>query len=250
MENEPENGRSLLQEKSFSQLVKEVEDLRTLREKYAKKTPAERKSAADYQYHADVAGFYFDSELISQGQPAFMKAFWPAGVLSLAIDPLYAPALLTVGGLEYNCGRIDEAMELFFTLLTIPIEVEEDLHEVVDKAGDFLLDQEDLPNALKLYVAAEKKFPGESRYPIGTGYCLEKDGKLEEGIKKYRRAVALSPDNYEHLNDLGYALTELGAFDEAEDLLNRSITLAPEEYQFAWNNLEYLYECKEAAEAD
>ena len=37
---------------------------------------------------------------------------------------------------------------------------------------------------------------------------------------------------------------------EAEEVLNRSIALAPEEYELAREDLEYLYECKEAAEAD
>ena len=70
------------------------------------------------------------------------------GFLALAIDPLFAPALLTVGSLEYQHGSFKEAMELLLKLTNLP-ENEEDLHEIIDKAGNFLLDHQDFKNALE-----------------------------------------------------------------------------------------------------
>jgi len=114
------------------------------------------------------------------------------------------------------------------------------LSHIIDKAGDFLIDQDDYENALALYTAAEKAYPHEAVYALGAGYCLGKLGHYEESVEKHRRADALEPDNYKHLNDLGYSLLEAGKFDEAEEVLKRSISLAPAEYKFPHNNLSEL----------
>jgi tetratricopeptide (TPR) repeat protein len=132
-------------------------------------------------------------------------------------------------------------MELFLTLTKLP-ENEEDLAEIIDKAGNFLLDHEDFKNALELYLSGERAYPNQALHYIGSGYCFYKLGNIEEAIRKEWRAVELEPDNHLYLNDLGYSLLEAGLLEEAESVLKRSISLAPPEYQFARNNLELLYE--------
>lgn len=117
---------------------------------------------------------------------------------------------------------------------------EEDLTTIIDKAGDFLIDQDDYENALALYSAAEKAFPDEVVYLIGSGYCLGQIGRYEDSVEKHRRADALEPDNYKHLNDLGYSLFEAGRLDEAKEILEKSISLAPPDYEFPRNNLAEL----------
>ncbi len=134
-------------------------------------------------------------------------------------------------------------MKLFKRLAELPKD-EEDLSNIIDKAGDFLIAQDDYENALALYTAAEKAYPHEAVYTLGAGYCLGKLGHYEESVEKHRRADALEPDNYKHLNDLGYSLLEAGKFDEAEEVLKRSISLAPAEYKFPHNNLSELREKK------
>ncbi len=52
-------------------------------------------------------------------------------------------------------------MKLFSRLTKLPKD-EEDLNTIIDKAGDFLIDQCDYENALALYSAAEKAFPNET----------------------------------------------------------------------------------------
>jgi len=179
--------------------------------------------------------------LLKSGAETLPQPKWPPGFLALAIDPLFAPALLTVGSLEYQHGFLKEAMELFLTLTKLP-ENEEDLAEIIDKAGNFLLDHEDFKNALELYLSGERAYPTQALHYIGSGYCFYKLGKIEEAIRKERRAVELEPDNHLYLNDLGYSLLEAGLLQEAEIVLKRSTSLAPPEYQFARNNLELLYE--------
>ena len=239
----PDDGMTKFENVPFSVLLKEDRDLAALRRDYASVPARERRMAADWEYHSQMAGEIFNDTLARAGQEGLGKSFWPSGVVALAIDPLYAPAILTVGSIEYQLGRVEEAMKLFMTLATLPKD-EEDLVIIIDKAGDFLIDQDDYENALTLYFAAEKAYPHETVYLNGSGYCLGQLGRYEDSVKKHMRADALEPNNYKHLNDLGYSLLEAGKLDEAEEVLQRSISLAPPDYEFPRNNLSELREKK------
>ncbi len=237
------DGMIKLENALFYVLVKDDRELADLRLHYASVPARERRMAADWAYHSQMAEEIFNDAIALAGQEGLGNSSWPSGVVALAIDPLYAPALLTVGSIEYQLGRVEEAIKLFMTLATFPKD-EEDLAIVIDKAGDFLIDQDDYQNAFALYFAAEKAYPHEAVYPIGSGYCLEELGHYEESVRKHRHADALEPDNYKHLNDLGYALLEVGESEEAEEVFERSIALAPTGYEFPRNNLSLLKEKK------
>lgn len=223
----------------FSVLIRDDRELSALRAEYASVTARERRMAADWEYHSQISIDIVNNALSRGGQSGLENSYWPSGVVPLAIDPLYAPAILTVGSIKYQIGRVDEAMKLFLSLATLP-EDEEDLATIIDKAGDFLIDQDDYENALALYSAAEKAFPDEVVYILGSGYCLGKLGRYEDSVEKHRRADALEPDNYKHLNDLGYSLFEAGRLNEAKQILGKSISLAPPDYEFPRNNLAEL----------
>jgi tetratricopeptide (TPR) repeat protein len=229
--------------RSFAVSLTRDSGLKSLRMKYARATAEKRRKAAQWEYDSSAASDLFSMALLKSGAETLPTPEWPPGFLALAIDPLFAPALLTVGSLEYQHGFVKEAMELFLTLTKLP-ENEEDLAETIDKAGNFLLDHEDFKNALEIYLSAERAHPTQALHYIGSGYCLYKLGNIEESIRKERRAVELEPNNYLHLDDLGYSLLEAGLLEEAETVLKRSISLAPPEYEFARNNLELLYERK------
>jgi hypothetical protein len=132
----PEDGMTKFENWPFSVLVEEDRDLAALRREYASKPARERRMAADWEYHSEIAGGMFNDELALAGQEGLGKSFWPSGVVALAIDPVYAPAILTVGSIEFQLGRVEEAMKLFITLTTLPKD-EKDLVIIIDKAGDF-----------------------------------------------------------------------------------------------------------------
>ena len=230
-----------LEEHPFKECVTGDPDLAATRAEYARKSAEDRRKAADWEYHSAIAGGMFSAALAGIGQEPLGEDGWPEGVLALAIDPLFAPAILTVGSIEYQFGRVDEAMELFMTLTTLPAD-EPDLPVIIDKAGDFLLDEEDHEHAQALYAAAEGAFPDVAIYPVGLGYCLGKLGLYEEALEKARRADELEPDDCRHLNDLGWALFEAGYGAEAEEVLVRAAALSPEDYEFPRNNLETVRE--------
>ncbi len=233
------DGTRRFKDVPFSVLVRDDRELSGLRAEYASVSPSERRKAAEWEYHSQISVDIVNNALAQSAQSGLETSFWPPGIIPLAIDPLYAPAILTVGSIEYQIGRVDEAMQLFLSLTALPKD-EEDLATIIDKAGDFLIDQDDYENALALYSAAEKAFTDEVVYILGSGYCLGKLGRYEDSVKKHRRADALEPDNYKHLNDLGYSLFEAGRFDEAKEILEKSISLAPPDYEFPRNNLAEL----------
>jgi len=217
--------------------------LAALRAEYAHKPAENRRMAADWEYHSAIAGKMFNDATERMGQEGLGESHWPDGVLALAIDPLFAPAVLTVGSIEYQLGRIDEAMELFMTLTTLPAD-EPELPVIIDKAGDFLIDEYDYARARELYAAAEKSFPDVAVYPAGLGYCLGKLGLYDDAVAESRRVDELEPNNYLHLNDLGWALYEAGYLDEAEETLKKSTELASKDYEFARNNLDIVHDAQ------
>jgi len=221
----------------FSRLIKESEELAQIRKEYASLSDKERMFAADYHYNASFASQLFDAAL---GKTSDKSSPWPCEVESLAIDPNYAPAILTVGSYEYIYGRIDEAMNLFLSLVTLP-ETTEDLVEIIDKAGDFLIDNKDYKNAKTLYLTAVRKHPNIPTYHSGLGYCLAKLGRLEEAVEQARCAVNLEPDNYLYLTDLGWSLVEAEHFDEAHTILERAVSISPPDYELAKGNLKELH---------
>ncbi len=232
----PKRSSMTFENHSFRECVEKIESLAKLRAEYANQPADERRAAADWEYHSSIAGRMFNDALARAGQPSFGEQHWPEGVLALAIDPTFAPAILTVGSMEYQLGRKEKAMDLFMALTKLPAD-EPDLPEIIDKAGDFLIDEDDSVNARRLYAAAEAAFPDEAVYPIGLGYCLGKLGQYDEAVAKARRADALEPENHLHLNDLGWALYEAGHLQEAEAILQRAVAIAPDDYELAQNNL-------------
>ncbi len=241
-----DDGQVKFKYHSFSFLVEEDDDLASLRKGYALKTADERRMAADLEYHSAMASDMLQSALARAGREGFDPEYWPAGVTALAIDPEYAPALLTVGCLEYQLGRPREALDLFMELTRLRKD-EEDLPEIIDKAGCFLIDNNDYESALEIYLSAEKLDPGQTVYCSSSGYCLGKLCRHEEAVEKFRQAVSLEPDNHEHLNDLGFSLMEAGAFQQAEKALKRSKSLAPSDYELSENNLKELQRRKRKA---
>ena len=244
-----DGNRVRFEDASFKECIRRDAGLAGLRADYARKSAEERRMEADWEYHRAIADNIFNESLAKAGQEGFGEAHWPEGILALTVDPLYAPAILTVVSFEYQLGREEEAMELFMTLTSLPPE-EEDLPDIIDKAGGFLIDQKDYEQAQALYAAAEAAFPDVAIYPAGLSYCFGKLGMHEEAVTKALQAVELDPDSYLHLNDLGWSLYEAGKLDEAEAALRRSIALAPDDYEYARNNLEIVMEGKAGGDGD
>jgi tetratricopeptide (TPR) repeat protein len=235
-----------LAEMPFRELVQTDAELRKLREEYAAQPAKQRRMAAQWAYDSAHALMLVASALKESG---WADPSWHDSAAPLAIDPDYAAAILTVGSLEYHYGRVDEAMLLFLQLTTLRTDLDE-LPEIIDRAGEFLIDAKDLANAERLYAAAVSAFPQVALYHAGLGYCAGKNGRKEEAVAHAQRAVDLEPENCRLLNDLGYSLIESRQYEEAEKTLRRAVELAPADYTLPAGNLEYLMQVRTTAGHD
>lgn len=147
----------------FHVLVEKDPELRELRARHAVLPAVARRDAAQWAYDRACA-----SMLMAQAtkETDLVRPAWIEAAVPLAIDPEYAPAMLTVGSLEYQYGRVQEVMSLFLKLITCPADTE-DLHEIIGRAGDFLLDQGDHANAGQLYALAVQAYPHVAEHHVG-----------------------------------------------------------------------------------
>jgi Flp pilus assembly protein TadD len=232
-----------LADTTLSELFQADQELAGLRREYASQSRQKRRKAADWQYESACAADLFDQALGTRGAMGDALGSWRGYAAALAIDPEHGPALLTAGAIEYQLGRVDEGMGL---LLQLPrLAHEEDLPEIIDKAGDFLIDQDDFANAETLFAAAAEAHPEVAIYHDALSYCAGKSDRFDEAVTHARRAVELEPDNHVYLTDLGYSLIQAGQYDEAERVLRRAVELAPPDYDLAKGNLAHLYDVRD-----
>jgi len=239
-----------LRDLTFSLLVQTDPELAEARREYASASPDRRRNAAQWEYDSSIANDMFAAAIARTGREGLPPSRFPAGVVALAIDPRYAPALVTVGSIEYQYGRVGPAMEMFLTLTSLPPD-EPELVEIVDRAGDFLVDQDDYHNALRLFQAAVKAGPGVATYWSGVAYCLARLGRKADAVAAERQAAALEPTSALHLSDLGWALVEAEAYTEARSVLEQAIALAPADYDRPRHNLAELerrIQCRSASQ--
>lgn len=164
---------------------------------------------------------------------------------AVEIDPDYAPAIMTMGSVEYQRQRSDRGKELFLSLVSLSEskvdDGESDLVDIIDTAGDFLIQRGNYADGLELYRAASARFPEESKLHQGVGCCAGHEGQHDEAIAASRAALALEPENQKYVNDLGWSLLQAGLLSEAKKLLERAVAMDPSD-ELARKNLQYCNE--------
>jgi tetratricopeptide (TPR) repeat protein len=143
---------------------------------------------------------------------------------SLKYAPAYAPALLALGSAEYQLGHGVKGRRLLFSLLDLPDDTE-DLFEIIDKAGDFLIQSRRYSDGLALYCRAATRYPEVAVFHQGVGCCAGHQGLHGEAIRASRAALALEPGDQLLVNDLGWSLCEADQLDEAFMVLKKAVTM-------------------------
>ncbi len=154
---------------------------------------------------------------------------------ALEWKPTYAPAILSMGSVEYQRGRRAEGWRLFQSLLSLPQNTP-DLREIIDDAGTFLIHTRRYTDGLALYRAAVKEFPDAARLHQGLACCAGHEGFHDEEVAASERALQLEPDSQQLVNDLGWSFFEAGRLEEAERMLDRAVSMDPSD-ELARENL-------------
>lgn len=156
---------------------------------------------------------------------------------ALEFDPTYAPAILSMGSVEYQRGRKDEGRGLFLSLLALPDDTT-DLCEIIDEAGSFLIQIKEYDDGFELFHAAVDRFPSVAVLHQGLGCCAGHKGLYVEAIEAAERAVGIDPDNQAFVNDLGWSLFEAARLQEARETLEKAASMDPSD-ELARENLRF-----------
>lgn len=144
---------------------------------------------------------------------------------SLEWLPTYAPAILSLGSVEYQLDRAAEGCRLFLSLLELADDTR-DLTEIIDEAGAFLISIGAYADGLRLYRAAAARFPEVAALHGGISCCAGHEGSYAEAVAAAEAALALEP-NQVHVNDLGWSLYCAGRLEEAYATLTRATEMDP-----------------------
>ncbi len=145
---------------------------------------------------------------------------------SHAALPTYAPAILSLGSVAYQRRRLAEGRRLFSSLLELPDETP-DLTEILDQAGDFLIQAGRYAEGLDLFRRAAERFPHVAVFHQGIGCCAGHLDLHDDAIAASRTALDLEPQNQKFVNDLGWSLYKAGRTDEARRVLERAVAMDP-----------------------
>jgi tetratricopeptide (TPR) repeat protein len=113
---------------------------------------------------------------------------------ALEAMPTYAPAILSMGSVLYQVGRITEGRGLFQSLLSLPKNTT-DICQIIDEAGTFLTRIEAYEDGMAVYRTAVMRYPDVPALLQGLGYCASNAGLHEEAVSANQRALELEPGN-------------------------------------------------------
>ena len=145
-------------------------------------------------------------------------------VQAVEIKPDYAPAVLALGSVEYQRERKEEGRKLLFSLLSMLDDASDGI-QIIDTAGDFLIERGEYADGLELFQAAAARLPEAGVFHQGIGCCAAHLGRLEEAVAASRRALEIEPENQKFVNDLGWSLGQSGALQEARAMLERAVAM-------------------------
>jgi Tfp pilus assembly protein PilF len=142
-----------------------------------------------------------------------------------------------MGSIEYQRGREAEGQRLFRSLPALPDE-DGDLWQVINEAGDFLIQRENHAAGLEIFEAAVLRFPDRADLHQSLACCAAHQRQRDRAIAGYQRALELDPGRPDLTNDLGWSLFEAGRLEEAVEVLRRAVAMDPA-YELARENLRH-----------
>lgn len=158
-------------------------------------------------------------------------------LLALEQDDRSMKAYRAIGRIYSEVGKHSSAISFLERALLIDSG---DIDILIELAGvyDFIGEKE---KAEKIYIDAESKFPKKWEVYDGYGYFLFRNGRYDEAINKYKKAIDITPDNVSVLNNIAVMYLLIDEFDSAAFFLEAASKIKPDSAVFAnTGNMYYL----------
>jgi len=141
--------------------------------------------------------------------------------------------LISGAAVDYQTGKVREAEQICFDILGQEPNHADALHLL----GDIAYGQGQYEGAIGLYEQSlGSKSKNGHKLHNNIGLALEKQGKIDEAIAHYRKALSINPKHGSSHSNLGKALYLQGKIAEAIACWQRAINLRPDDPK-AHNNL-------------
>lgn len=156
--------------------------------------------------------------------PQAKEAAWQAYKIAVATSGGDWDLQFHLGQLAMDWKRPSEAVQpLQYVIHAMPLE------PVFRRTlGDAFAAQGRTDEAITQYRKAMELTPDDLEVRIAIGASLWRGGHIEEAIAEFRKALAVDPDHEQAHNDLGSAMVSLGRLDEAILHYRKAIELKPD----------------------
>jgi len=116
------------------------------------------------------------------------------------------------------------------------LEIQAQKINELNSLGISLSQQGKLDEAIEIFYRALKLQPDCPDIVNNLGIALSSQEKLEEAIAVYQKAIAIEPNHAQAINNMGFAISKQGKLKEAIECYQRALDLNPN-YIDALNNL-------------
>ena len=147
-----------------------------------------------------------------------------------------------LGGILFNMGRLDEAIEQY----RIALSLDENSAAGHANLGLALMKKGLTKEAIKEYQRAVEIDPGDVNVRLELGRAYAKSGSTDKAIEHYRIILKNNPDSVETNTALGAALAAKGSFNDAVAYYEKALSIDPGYAEALYNlgaayaNLGYL----------
>jgi tetratricopeptide (TPR) repeat protein len=133
-------------------------------------------------------------------------------------------AHVNLGIAHWRLGDRDQAIKVFEQVLALDPNSLDALRGLAALA----VEREDFPRALDLQARLIEQGEKTPELFYNTGLLLQKAGRLDDAIRRYRDAIAQRPNFAEALLNLGHALKAKGNHEEARACWKQALDFKPE----------------------
>ncbi len=122
---------------------------------------------------------------------------------------------------------ISNMMLVLFLLGLGTLHAESDEAVKHNREGAELVEQGKMEEALEAFKKAVESDSNDAVARLNLAYTYDRQGRTEEAIAEYRKAIELSPSNLLAYNNLGVLYDKSGQYDEAIAAYQRALEIDP-----------------------